>query len=95
MDDNMVISFVMSNLPEDWDKTTRYIKSWILLPLSIHCVHYQKVESYFYGAHISLIQRVQNPFQFGRYIIRREMIQTTYEVRRPDFVEMLIIFIMI
>ncbi|VVC40785.1 Hypothetical protein CINCED_3A009403 [Cinara cedri] len=79
MDDDAILTFVMSYLPEKWDKTTEYTRSWNLIPLSTQSVDYQIVESYFYGAHISLIQRVQNPFQFGRYMIRREMTQTTYE----------------
>lgn len=90
MEDDSILVFVMSHLPEQWDKTVQYTKSWILFPLSRHSIYYQIVKSHFHGAQISLIQRVQNPFQFGRYMLRREMIQTTYEVCKQDFVTILL-----
>lgn len=90
MDNDSIMAFVMSHLPEQWDKTVKYTQSWILVPLSKHSIYFQIVKSYFNGAQISSIQRVQNPFQFGRYILRREMIQTTYEVCKQDFVTILL-----
>lgn len=75
-----ILSFFMSNLPEEWEQIPVYTRHKLLFPLSIQSQEYQQVEYYFYGAQIRRIQRFQNPFQYGRYILRRYMLQTTYEV---------------
>lgn len=41
---------------------------------------FKHVANYFNGAPISAIYSFQNIFQTGRYILRREMLQTDYEV---------------
>lgn len=86
-----MLSFVLSQLPEEWDYIPEYSKSFHLFPVSKYKYEYQKVESYFYGAQINKIQRVQNPFQYGRYMLRREMLQTTYEVYLYNFVSLIFV----
>jgi len=75
-----MLSFVMSHLPDEWENVSVYSESFFLFTLSTHCREYQKVERYLNGASINQIQRVQNPFQYGRYMLRREILQTAYEV---------------
>jgi len=70
----------MSHLPDEWENVPVYSESFFLFTLSRHSREFQKVASYSNGASINEIQRVQNPFQYGRYMLRREMLQTNYEV---------------
>lgn len=86
-----MLSYVMSQLPEEWDKIQVYSKSFHLFPVSKYKPEYQILESYFRGAKIRKIQRVQNPFQYGRYMLRREMIQTIYEVCSYDLVSLIVV----
>lgn len=80
MTEESVMDFVMTHLPEEWEPVPNCIKNKILFHLPSYCLEYQNIECHFYGAHVKRIQRLQNPFQFGRYLIRREMLQTNYEV---------------
>jgi len=74
------LSFVLSHLPEEWQQSSYKNCNYKIFSLSRYNSEYQKVEAYFYEAHVRRIERVQNPFQFGRYMLRREMLQTNYEV---------------
>lgn len=77
-----MLQFVLSNVPNEWEDVQQYITSYMLFTLSKYKGEYQKVQTYFYGERIKEIQRVQNPFQYGRYMLRREMLQTNYEVSK-------------
>lgn len=81
-DSNSMLAFVLDHLPDYWDPVPSYICSNMLISLSPsrNADEYYFVESMFYGAHVSRISRVQNPFTYGRFMLRREMIQSTYEV---------------
>lgn len=80
--DQSMLQFVLSNVPNEWEEVQQYTSCYILFTLSKYKREYQKVETYFYGERIKQIQRVQNPFQYGRYMLRREMLQTNYEVNK-------------
>lgn len=75
-----ILSFVLSHLPEEWQHSSYKNCSYKIFSLSHSNAEYEKVETYFYGADLRRIERVQNPFQYGRYMLRREMLQTNYEV---------------
>ncbi|XP_003245025.1 uncharacterized protein LOC100568766 [Acyrthosiphon pisum] len=79
--DQSMLSFVLTHLPDNWDTNVTYTASHVLCVLSRskNAGEYQFVEAMFYGANISQILRVQNPFQYGRYMLRREMLNSTYE----------------
>lgn len=80
MDDSTILSFVLSHVPDEWEDVPEYTTRFVLFTLKKHSREYQTVQSYFNGAPIAVIQRIQNPFQFGRYMFRREILQTNYEV---------------
>jgi len=81
MDESM-LSFVLKHLPDYWDANVSYSVGYVLRNLSesVNAEEYQFVEAMFYGANISKILRVQNPFQYGRFMLRREMVNSAYEV---------------
>lgn len=91
--DQSMLSFVLTHLPDNWDTNVSYTTSYVLriLSRSQNLGEYQFVESIFYGTNISQILRVQNPFQYGRFILRREMLNSSNEVsskyiqKLPDF----------
>jgi hypothetical protein len=91
-----LLSFVMRNVPDEWEDVPVYNKSYELftVPPGLYSREYQKVEQFFHGIKIGRIQRVQNPFQYGRYMLRREMVRTNYEVSETDPV-VLLIFILL
>ncbi|CAH1708974.1 uncharacterized protein LOC126549232 [Aphis gossypii] len=80
-DSNSMLAFVLNHLPDYWDPVPSYTCSNMVFSLSPsrNADEYYFVESMFYGAHVSRISRVQNPFTYGRFMLRREMIQSTYE----------------
>lgn len=75
-----LLSFVLTQVPDEWEHVPEYTTRFILFTLNKFSSEYRMVVSYFNGAPVTLIQRVQNPFQFGRYVFRREMLKTNYEV---------------
>lgn len=74
-----ILPFVLSHLPDEWEYVPVY-KGFKTFTLSSYSPEYQRIELHFYGANVKRIHRVQNPFQYGRYMLRREMLQTTFEV---------------
>jgi len=81
--DQSMLSFVLKHLPDYWDSDVSYNAiGYVLRALSKleNPDEYQYVETMFYGANISQIIRVQNPFQYGRFMLRREMVNSAYEV---------------
>lgn len=80
MDELALLSFIMTQTPDEWEEVAEYTTRFVSFTLNKHSREYKMVESYFHGAHITQIQRIQNPYQFGRYVFRREMLKTNYEV---------------
>lgn len=74
-----MLSFVLSHLPPEWEDVD-YTNNFHLFTLSMYDNEYMKVAAYFYRKTINEIVRVQNPFQYGRYMLRREMLSTSSEV---------------
>ncbi|XP_015369359.1 PREDICTED: uncharacterized protein LOC107165571 [Diuraphis noxia] len=79
--DQSMLSFVLKHLPDYWDTNVSYTVGYVLRILSKlnNPDEYQYVEAMFYGANISQIIRVQNPYQYGRFMLRREMVNSAYE----------------
>lgn len=76
-----MLSFVLQHVPDQWEDVAVYSNSYELFTVpGPHSREYQKVEQHFRGTQISRVQRVQNPFQYGRYMLMREMVRTNYEV---------------
>lgn len=88
--DNDMLSFVLSHLPNEWEDVPVYTKNYNLFTLFNHSDEYQKIETHFYGANISQIIRVQNPFHYGRYMLRQEMLGTNFEVNILDLIIIII-----
>lgn len=76
-----MLSFVKDNLPDNWEDVN-YTSSYVLFTLDKYSREYQNIEAYFKGTPIHRIQRVQNPFQYGRFILRKDMMNTCYEVSK-------------
>lgn len=74
-----MLTFVKDNLPQNWEEAN-YTSSYFLFTLDTYSREYQQIEAYFQRTPINCIQRVQNPYQYGRYMLRREMLNTYYEV---------------
>ncbi|XP_025194725.1 uncharacterized protein LOC112594249 [Melanaphis sacchari] len=79
--DLSIMDFVLKHLPGYWDPVPSYTTSnkLFIISQSRNPDECQYIETMFYGANISRILRVQNPFTYARYMFRREMIQSTYE----------------
>lgn len=76
-----MLSFVKDNLPDHWEDAN-YSSSYVLFSLDKYSREYQKIEAYFKDTSIRRIQRVQNPYQYGRFILRQQMMNTYYEVSK-------------
>lgn len=74
-----MLTFVKDQLPKDWEEVN-YTSSYVLFTLDTYSREYQQIAAYFKGTPINRIQRVQNPYQYGRYMLRREMLNTYHEV---------------
>lgn len=83
-----MLNFVMNNLPEEWEEITSYTNSYVLCNVSEYTQEFKNIESYFRSSRsrIIKIQRVQNPFQYGRYMLRKEMIPTYNEVSNKPII---------
>lgn len=84
--DTDILSFVLSHLPDEWEDVHVYKKNYNLFTLTNQNDEYKKIETHFDGANISEIIRVQNPFHYGRYMLRREMLNTNFEVYIYDLI---------
>lgn len=79
-----MLSFVLKHVPEDWEEVDDYDTSYILFDLVKHGSEYEKVAALFEGTSTRLIKsikRVQQPFQYGRFKLRQEMLRTHSTVR--------------
>lgn len=80
-----MLEFVLSKVPEDWEEVLTYDKSYILFDLHPHTVEYSRIRNLFYGFEIAYIRRVQNPFQYGRFKLRQEMLKNYRNVVRTKY----------
>lgn len=71
-----MLSFILNNLPENWEKITQYESSYASFTLDKYSEEYQKLEEYFTGTPIKCIRRIQNPYQYGRFKLKQEMLIT-------------------
>lgn len=69
-----MLSFVLANAPYEWDRVDRYNESYVLITLNTGTEEYRKVQRMFGCIPICSIKRVQNPFQYGRFKLRQEMV---------------------
>lgn len=94
MDKLALLPFVLTQIPDEWEDVPEYTTRFVSFTLYKHSREYKMVEFFFYGAPITQIQRIQNPFQFGRYVFRREMLKTTYEVSGKNTTNQYYLFIL-
>lgn len=76
-----MLEFVLANVPETWEEVT-YNESYILFDVQPYDEEYTEVQNLFTVHEIASIQRVQNPFQYGRFKIRQEMLSYRSDVVR-------------
>ncbi|XP_025194724.1 uncharacterized protein LOC112594248 [Melanaphis sacchari] len=71
-----MLSFVLENVPNDWEPVSTYNKSFILFDVQDYSTESRKVKAMFNitSLNIKSIRRVQNPFQYGRFKLRQEML---------------------
>lgn len=81
-----MLSFVLSNVPDEWEKISNYSKSYMLFNLQPDTNEYKKIADLFTSTllyiSINSIERVQNPFQYGRFKLRQEMCGIKSVVRK-------------
>lgn len=82
-----MLDFVLRNVPDNWDEVVSYDSSYILFELHPYDKEYTKIRNLFESFEVTSIKRVQNPFQYGRFKLRHEMIRDSYveEVRTKCF----------
>lgn len=84
-----MVSFVLSRVPAEWKTVHEYKESFLLFELDIYSNEYQTIEQLFQptlnSININSIRRVQNPFQYGRFKLRQEMLKTSREVDLFDY----------
>ncbi|KAL5243844.1 hypothetical protein ACI65C_011254 [Semiaphis heraclei] len=73
-----MLSFVLENVPSDWESVSTYNSSYILFDVPDYSREYERVKTMFNSTslHINSIRRVQNPFQYGRFKLRQEMLNS-------------------
>lgn len=78
-----MLRFVLSHKPDEW-VTADYNESYKLFDLDLNSEEYMNISTLFDStAHdINSIQRVQNPFQYGRFKLRQEMLNNMAEVKK-------------
>lgn len=84
---NSMLSFVLSHAPQLWEEVDKYIESYALFDLSPYTQEYINVNNLFKPSLVTIksIKRVQQPFQYGRFKLRQEMLSTTFEVKKMYF----------
>lgn len=72
---HQMLPFILSNLPDEWDKNVTYNdKIYIVLHLNNYGNEYRKVKELILPHNIKCVCRVQNPFQYGRFKLRQELL---------------------
>lgn len=79
-----MLSFVLENKPIEWEEVDIYNESYKTFNLQPQNHEYNKVKNMLTSISLDVnsIQRVQNPFQYGRFKLRQEMIGNISEVRK-------------
>lgn len=79
-----MLSFVLQNVPSEWESVTTYNSSYKLFDVQIHTREAEHVKAMFNSTLLSIntIRRVQNPFQYGRFKLRQEMVDSYSVVRK-------------
>lgn len=86
-----MLEFVLRNVPDDWDDVSFYDSSYKLFELHPYDKEYTKIRNLFASFEVTSIKRVQNPFQYGRFKLRQEMIGNyVEEVRTKCFFAVLL-----
>lgn len=70
-----MLSFVLQNTPPEWEEVD-YSESYVLFDLRMFSSEYEDIEKLFRPSllNIKSIKRVQQPFQYGRFKLRQEML---------------------
>lgn len=79
-----MLSFVLSHAPKHWEEVgDGYREGYALFDLSPNSQEYIDVINLFEPSSVTIksVRRVQQPFQYGRYKLRQEMLSTKYEVK--------------
>lgn len=81
---NSMLSFVLSNKPAEWVTVSEYNENYQLFDLHKYSKEYRNVAKMFNSTslYVNSIKRVQNPFQYGRFKLRQDMLKTDLVVRR-------------
>lgn len=81
-----MVSFVLSRAPVEWEPRDQreYKESYVLFDLEIYSEEYQTIlnlcRPMSHKFTVNSIKRVQNPYQYGRFKLRQEMLGTSREV---------------
>ncbi|XP_015369355.1 PREDICTED: uncharacterized protein LOC107165568 [Diuraphis noxia] len=73
-----MLSFVLENVPSDWESVSTYNSSYLLFDVPDLNRESENVKTMFNSTSLSInsIRRVQNPFQYGRFKLRQEMLNS-------------------
>jgi len=80
-----MLSFVLENVPSDWESVSKYNSSYILFDVNLLSREAGNVKAMIGNStslNINTIQRVQNPFQYGRFKLRQEMLNSNSVVSK-------------
>jgi len=79
-----MLSFVLENVPSDWESVSTYNSSYLLFDVNVLSREAANVKAMFNSTslNINTIRRVQNPFQYGRFKLRQEMINSNSVVSK-------------
>lgn len=79
-----MLYFVLENKPIKWEDVKEYDESYKIFDLNPLSNEYEEVENMFKPVSliVNTIQRVQNPFQYGRFKLRQEMVGAMSVVRK-------------
>lgn len=73
-----MLSFVLENVPNDWERVITYDTIYKLFDVQISSKESLDVKAMFNSTSLNInsIRRVQNPFQYGRFKLRQEMLNS-------------------
>jgi len=79
-----MLSFVLANVPNEWETVITYNRSYILFDVQDLSSEFVHVKTMFNNTSLNIksIRRVQNPFQYGRFKLRQEMLNSSSVVRK-------------
>ncbi|XP_025414819.1 uncharacterized protein LOC112686649 isoform X2 [Sipha flava] len=78
---NSMLSYILLHKPDKWETVNNYDESYKLFDLEVNSLEYINIITLFnsISPKIKSIKRVQNPFQYGRFKLRQEMLQNMLE----------------